>query len=156
MITSIAAISTNGVIGQDNRLPWRIPEDVARYKQLTMGKTIIMGRKTWESIPEKYRPLPGRKNVVITRNASYQVPEGVEIFHTLEEALHAHAGDEVIINGGAEIYAQAMPVVNRLEITEVHQTIEGDTKFPDIDPAIWKETAREDHEGFSFVTYERV
>lgn len=156
MITSIAAVSTNGIIGQDNRLPWRIPEDVARYKQLTMGKTIVMGRKTWESIPEKYRPLPGRKNVVITRNASYQVPEGVEIFHTLEEALSAHASEEIIINGGAEIYAQAMPAVNRLEITEVHQTIEGDTKFPDINSAIWKETAREDHEGFSFVTYERV
>lgn len=155
MLTIVAAISRNGIIGQNGRLPWRIPEDMERYKRLTMGKTLIMGRKTWESIPEKFRPLPGRKNVVITRQTNYLVPPGVGIFPSLDEALHACANEEIIINGGAEIYAQAMPHVQTLEITHVHQTVEGDTHFPPIDPSIWREVSREDYPEFSFVTYTR-
>jgi dihydrofolate reductase len=156
MIISIAAVAENGVIGNAGRLVWRNPEDIERYKRITLGKTIIMGRKTWESIPEKFRPLPGRRNVVITRDPHYPVPEGVERFSSLDDALAAHATEDIIINGGAEIYRAAMPAVDRLEITHIHQSFDGDTSFPQIDPAIWNETAREDRDGFSFVTYERI
>lgn len=155
MITSVAAISANGKIGNKGTIPWHIPEDMARYKQLTMGKVIIMGRKTWESIPEKYRPLPGRKNVVITRQPDYAIPEGVEVFGSLDDALKAHTQEDIIINGGGEIYRESMSIVDRLEITHIHRDIDGDTSFPVIDPNIWKETNREDHDDYSFVTYDR-
>lgn len=156
MITIVAALAENNCIGKDGKLPWRIPEDQKRYRELTMGTVVVMGRKTWESLPEKFRPLPNRKNVVITRQADYPVPEGVEIFASLELALAAHKDEPVTINGGSEIYRQGLAFADKLELTRVHRVVEGDTFFPEIDPAEWKETQREDHDGFSFLTYERI
>ncbi len=156
MVTIVAAVARNGCIGKDGGLPWRIPEDMKRYRDVTMGKVVVMGRKTWESIPEKYRPLPGRTNVVVTRQRAYPLPLGVERFAALDEALDAHAGDDVVINGGGAIYAEAMERTDVLDLTHVHRDVAGDTFFPPIDPAVWKETWREDRDGFSFVTYRRA
>jgi dihydrofolate reductase len=156
MITLVAAVARNGCIGKDGTLPWRIAEDMQRYRRITMGKVVVMGRKTWESIPAKFRPLPGRINVVVTRNPDYPVPDGVERAPSLEAALAAHAREEVIVNGGGEIYARAMPRADALDITHVDRDVDGDTFFPAIDPVVWRETWREDHEGFAFVTYRRA
>lgn len=155
MITIIAAVSKNGMIGRDGKLPWHIPEDLKHFKELTLGKVVLMGRKTWESIPEKFRPLPGRTNVVVTRQTGYTAPPGVEVFSSLDDALTAHATDAVLVIGGAEVYRQAMPLAGRLEITHVDSEVEGDTMFPPIDQDVWKEKTREDHDGFSFVRYEK-
>jgi dihydrofolate reductase len=156
MITLVAAVARNGCIGKDGALPWRIPDDMQRYRRITMGKVVVMGRKTWESIPAKFRPLPGRTNVVVTRNPDYPVPDGVERAPSLEAALAAHAGEEVIVNGGGEIYARAMPRADALDVTHVDRDVDGDTFFPAIDPVVWRETWREDHDGFAFVTYRRA
>ena len=156
MITLVAAVARNGCIGKDGALPWRIPEDMQRYRRITMGKVVVMGRKTWESIPAKFRPLPGRTNVVVTRNTGYPLPDGVERAESLEAALAAHAADDVIVNGGGEIYAGAMPHADALDITHVDRDVAGDTFFPPIAPTMWRETWREDHDGFAFVTYRRV
>lgn len=162
----IVAVAENGVIGRENDLPWRIPGDMKYFKQVTMGKPIIMGRKTWESIG---RPLPGRRNIVITRNASFHA-EGADVVPSLEEAvalagnLAAAAGvDEAIVIGGAEIYRAALPLAGRLYITEVHASVEGDAVLPAVDWGQWRETSREFHAagaapddiGYSFVCYER-
>jgi dihydrofolate reductase len=155
-ITLIAAVADNGCIGKNGGLPWYLPEDLKRFKRLTVGKVVVMGRKTWESLPEKVRPLPERTNVVITRQTEYELPGGVERFDSLEAALTAHKNDEVVIMGGAEVYRQAFPSATNLELTRVHQTIEGDVFFPTMDEAAWKETAREDFDGYSFVSYQRV
>nr|AIA17716.1 Dihydrofolate reductase [uncultured bacterium] len=158
MIIAIAALSENRVIGQNGQLPWRIPEDLKRFKDLTMGHPVIMGRKTWESIPEKFRPLPGRTNIVVTRQPDYAVPADVIVSSSVEDALKIFPSEHIYIIGGAEIYAAAMPHVDKIEMTLVKKTIEGDglTYFPDMDMAHWKELRREDHDEFSFVTYERV
>ncbi|MFZ2804200.1 MAG: dihydrofolate reductase [Patescibacteria group bacterium] len=155
MLTLIAAVSKNGCIGKDGTLPWRIPEDLKHFRQLTVGKVVIMGRKTWESIPEKFRPLPDRTNVVVTRQAGYAVPEGVKTYPSVIEALTWHAGDNVVVIGGAEIYTQTIGNADRLEITEVDQVVDGDAFFPAIETPPWQEIAREQHNGFAFVTYER-
>ena len=156
MVTIVAAVAKNGCIGRGGALPWRIPEDLRRYKEVTMGKVVIMGRKTWESIPERHRPLPGRTNVVVTRQAHYRLPGGVERVGSLAEALAAHREEDVVINGGAAIYRDAMVYADELDITHVDREVDGDTFFPAIDPAVWKESRRDDHDGFSFVTYERA
>ncbi len=139
-IILIAAVARNRVIGKDNRLLWNIPEDMAHFKTLTRGHAVLMGRKTWESLPERFRPLPGRRNIVVTRNAGYVAP-GAEIAGSLEEGI-ALAGDvaQLFVIGGADIYAQAMPLADRLEITEVDLAPEGDAWFPEIAPAVWTET----------------
>jgi dihydrofolate reductase len=111
----IWAQSTSGVIGRDNAIPWRLPEDLGRFKELTMGRTVVMGRLTWESLPAKVRPLPGRRNVVVTRQAGY-VADGATVVGGLDEAL---TGDENWVIGGAQIYALALPMANRCEVTEV-------------------------------------
>lgn len=155
-LTLIAAVAKNGCIGKDGRLPWRIPEDLKRFKMLTTGHTVLMGRKTWESIPEKFRPLPDRTNIVLTKQTDYDLPVDVERFDSLEKALAAHQFEEdVFVIGGARIYEQTMGAADRLMITEVDQTIEGDAFFPKIDPEQWLETEREPHDGFAFVTYHR-
>ena len=114
-----------------------------------------MGRNTWESIPEKFRPLPNRKNIVITRDMNYEVPEGVEIYSSIDEALEKYKNENVFIIGGASIYKQTIEKADQLFITEVHQVFEGDAFFPEIDKNVWQEVEREDHEGFSFVRYIR-
>ncbi len=140
-LSLIAAVAANGVIGSDNALPWRLPEDLKRFKMLTMGHPIIMGRKTFESIG---RPLPGRRNIVISRNTAFMA-EGCETASTLEAALAACNGttDEVFVIGGAQIYAEAMPQADRLYLTEIRMDFPGDARFPEYDRQDWREFSRE-------------
>ena len=156
MLTLIAAVSQNGCIGKNGQLPWHIPQDVARFKSLTTRKTVLMGRKTWDSIPERFRPLPNRKNLVLTRQTDFVLPAGVERFSSFTAALAAHGQEDICVIGGADIYAAALPLASRLEITEVKREVDGDAFFPPIDPTLWREIAREVHDEFDFVTYERT
>lgn len=150
-VTLIAAVARNGVIGADGGIPWHLPEDFAHFKATTLGHTLVMGRATYDSIG---RPLPGRTTIVVTRDPQWSA-EGVEVAHSVEDAL-AMAGDgEVFVAGGATIYEQAMPRADVLLISEVDLEPEGDTIFPPIDPAAWRQTRREEHEGFAVVTHER-
>jgi dihydrofolate reductase len=154
-IVIIAAVARNRVIGKDNRLLWNIPEDMARFKALTSGHTVIMGRKTWESLPPRFRPLPGRRNIVISRQTGYATP-GAELADSLENALKlASTATTVFIIGGEQIYRQAMAVTDRLEITEVGLEPEGDAWFPEIAAVDWKKTAKTEGNGFAFATYHR-
>lgn len=146
-ISMIAAVGRNGAIGAEGALPWKLPSDFAFYKATTMGKPLIMGRKTFESIG---RPLPGRTNIVVTRQAGY-APDGVNVVASLDEAIgiaKAQATrdgvDEIFINGGGEIYRQAMPLAERLYITHVDAEPEGDTNFPDISASEWDSTVLDD------------
>jgi dihydrofolate reductase len=143
------AIAENGVIGREDGLPWRLSSDLKRFKAGTMGKPVIMGRKTWESFPK--RPLPGRLNIVVTRDKTYQA-EGAEVSPSLQDAIvlariraRCMAGaDEICVIGGGEIYAQALPLADRLHITHVFAKPDGDTVFPPIDPEIWYRVGAED------------
>lgn len=150
----VAAVGSNGVIGVDGALPWRIPEDLARFKQLTMGHALVMGRATFESIG---RPLPGRTNIVLTRNPGW-AHDGVVVAKSLSEAIDEAAtrGQDAFIAGGAEVYREALDAADRMELTRVDEEPEGDTWFPEVNWSRWEETAREEHPGFAFVTYERV
>ena len=161
MISYVVAVSRNGVIGREGGLPWHISSDLKRFKEITMGKPVVMGRKTWESLPRK--PLPGRRNIVITRQPGF-APEGAEVAATAEEALRL-AGDvpEVAVIGGGEVYRLFWPHVDRLYLTEVDLAVEGDTHFPSVDPAEWREVAREVHPkgekdsaGFTLRTLDRM
>jgi dihydrofolate reductase len=158
MISLIAAVADNKVIGSHNDLPWYLPEDLKHFKELTTGHTVLMGKNTFESILKRIgKPLPNRKNVVLTRDKNFQTPEGVVVYHDLTDALAALANDgEIMVAGGAQIFQQTIELADKLYITEVHQQASGDVLFPDIDHRFWKETARQDHEEFSFVTYERI
>ncbi len=158
-INMIFARASNGVIGKDNAMPWHLPEDLAHFKRLTNGWPVIMGRKTWDSLPPKFRPLPGRKNIVITRQSDWK-SDGAEPASSLAEALRlCSSSDEVWVMGGAQIYAQAEPMAERVEVTEIAQEFEGDAFAPHLGPD-WLESARESHVSakglnFSFVTYRR-
>ena len=158
-IHMVFARAANGVIGRDNTIPWRLPEDMAHFKRLTTGWPVIMGRKTWDSLPPKFRPLPGRANIVITRQPDWKAA-GAETAASLADALAlCAASEEVWIIGGAQIYAQAMPLAGRIEVTEIAENIEGDAYAPPLGPE-WRETAREDHVSatgmkFSFITYQK-
>ena len=159
MLTLIAAVARDGVIGIDNRLPWRLPADLKHFKTLTMGHEVIMGRKTWESLPENFRPLPGRHNIVVTRNAAYRA-DGATVVTSLAAALSAAESSEAFVIGGAEIYAAALPLADCLQLTEIDAGFEGDTHFPAIDKMQWRETLREAHNdeagfGYAFVTYRK-
>ena len=158
-ISLIVAVAEQGVIGQENALPWRLPGDLKRFKALTMGKPIIMGRKTFDSIG---RPLPGRTNIVITRQSGLQLP-GCVVVGSLSEALTAVHADEYMVIGGAEIYRQVLPLAQRVYLTQVHANISGDAFFPALEPTQWHETYREDvpadeqnQYAHSFITLERV
>jgi dihydrofolate reductase len=158
-LTLIVAVARNGVIGKDNRLPWHLPEDLAHFKALTTGQAVIMGRKTWDSLPAKFRPLPQRINVVVTRDPAFRA-EGAVVVHSLPDAIAAAAGRTPFVIGGAEIYALALPLADRMEITEIALDVDGDACFPAFDRADWRETAREQHQsasglGYAFVTYRR-
>lgn len=148
MLTLIVARASNGVIGRDGSLPWHIPADLKRFKALTMGKPMIMGRKTFESLPGL---LPGRRHIVLTRGD--WSAEGAEVAHSVDEAVALAGGDASVI-GGAEIFALFAPLADRWELTEVHDTPEGDTTMPAPDGE-WHEVAREDRDGYSFVTLAR-
>lgn len=154
-VVIIAAVATNRVIGKDNQLIWNIPEDMAHFKALTAGHTVVMGRKTWESLPPRFRPLPGRRNIVISRQADYAAP-GADVTHSLENALKLASTAEIaFVIGGEQIYAQAMALADRLEITEVDLEPEGDAWFPEISTVNWKKTSKTDGSGYAFVTYEK-
>lgn len=140
-LTLIAAVARNGVIGRDGALPWRLPEDLKRFKRLTVGKTVLMGRKTWDSLG---RPLPERANWVLSRDPSFR-PEGASVFAALDQALRAAQGRELVVIGGAELYRQTLPLATHLELTEVEAEVDGDTRFPDYDPAEWPVLAEEAH-----------
>jgi dihydrofolate reductase len=158
-ISIIAALAANGVIGRNNQIPWRLSADLKRFKALTMGHHLIVGRKTFESIG---RVLPGRKMVVITRDTSYSA-EGISVAHSLEEALRvAHEDDHAFIGGGSEIYAQALHLADRLYLTRVHAEVDGDAVFPEFDEVTWSLVDTEHFENddknefpFSFLTYTR-
>ncbi|MTH96736.1 dihydrofolate reductase [Roseibium sp. RKSG952] len=162
----IAAVARNGIIGADNDMPWKLSSDLRQFKALTMGKPVVMGRKTFLSFGGK--PLPGRPHIIISRDLDY-APDGAEAARSLEAALaraqvlaSQSGADEIAVIGGGQIYGQAIGLADRLEITEVLAEPAGDTRFPDIDPAVWQETARRqgvrterDSAEFSFVTYRR-
>jgi dihydrofolate reductase len=162
-IAFVAAISRNGVIGRDGGLPWRLPSDLKHFKALTMGKPVIMGRKTWESLPRK--PLPGRENVVITRQSDYRA-EGAHVVKTIDDALQlaeSFRPEEIAIIGGGEIYRSLFDRAGRLYLTEVDLDTEGDTYFPPINSRDWREIACERHEkgphdsaGFTVRVFDRI
>jgi len=159
IVSMVVAISENNAIGKDNQLLWYLPRDLKHFKTITSGHTVIMGRKTFDSVG---RPLPNRRNIVITRKKDLEIG-GAEVVNSLEAALQlCEAEDEVFIVGGAEIYKQAMPHTDRIYLTVVHERFEADTYFPEIDMDIWKETASESHQpdeknnlAFTFSTLER-
>ena len=156
-ITLVVAIDAARGIGIDNKLPWHLPEDLAHFKRVTLGKPMIMGRKTFDSIG---RPLPGRRSIVITRNAGWH-HEGVEAVASLEAALALVGDNEASVIGGAQVFETALPVAQRMVVTEIDHTFACDTFFPPIDPALWRETARERHRSeangydYAYVTYVR-
>jgi dihydrofolate reductase len=160
ILALIAAVAQNGVIGVDNRLPWRLPDDMRRFRALTTGHSIIMGRKTWESIG---RPLPDRQNIVVTRQRDFQAP-GSNVVASLEAALAAVIMPEpVFVIGGEALYREALPLASRLYLTEIHQDFLGDAHFPGYARSAWRETMRESRRaespggfGFAFTAYERI
>lgn len=160
IISIIAALSTNYVIGKNNQLPWHLPADLAHFKALTLGKSILMGRKTYESIG---RPLPGRRNIVISRQLDFQAA-GCEVVHSLDEALTlAGSAEEVMVIGGTQLFEEALPSADRLYLTWVHGEVEGDSYFPSLDLNEWQETSREErapdeknHYALSFVSLART
>jgi dihydrofolate reductase len=158
MLTLIVARARNGVIGRDNQLPWKLPEDLAFFKRTTMGAPIVMGRKTHESIG---RPLPGRRNIVVTRDAS-KVFTGCDTVTSLEKAVALGAADgaaEVFLIGGAQLYKEGMAQAQKIVMTEIDSDFTGDAHFDALDPSIWEEESRESHDGdelkFAFVTYRK-
>ncbi|RZK44166.1 MAG: dihydrofolate reductase [Pedobacter sp.] len=159
-ISIVVAISENNAIGKNNELLWHLPADLKHFKNITTGHTIIMGRKTFDSIG---KPLPNRKNIVITRNTDLKV-EGIDFVNSLEEALKLCGSDEEsFIIGGAEIYKQALPLTSRIYLTKVHENFEADTFFPEIPEHLWKEIESITHEAddknkytYTFSTLERI
>jgi dihydrofolate reductase len=156
-LTLVVAIDANGGIGIDNKLPWHLPEDLAHFKRVTLGRPIVMGRKTFDSIG---RALPGRRNIVITRNAGWS-HAGVETAASLEAAIAMLAGERASIIGGAQIFTEALGVADEMIVTHIDHAFACDTFFPPIDPGVWHETAREGHHAdtigcdYAFVTYAR-
>ena len=165
-ILILAAVAENGVIGRGNGLPWRLKSDMAHFRALSMGKPVVIGRKTYLSIG---KPLQGRTTIVVSRDRAFAAP-GLLVAPSLDAALAAARGDAlrrgidaIVVAGGADIYAQVLPMATRLAITEVHKSVDGDTRFPLIDPKVWRETRREEHQpaaedeaAFAFVTYQRA
>lgn len=144
-IAYVVAMDNNRLIGRDNDLPWRLPDDMVWFRERTMGKPCVLGRKTYDSLPARFRPLPGRLNIVVTRNPDYHAP-GALVVQSVDEALHA-AGevDEIIIVGGSALFRQLMPVVDRIYLTQVHGAAEGDVFFPEFNADEWQETYRQEH-----------
>ena len=156
----VYARAANGVIGKDGVMPWHLPEDMAHFRQVTMGAPVVMGRKTWDSLPPRFRPLPGRRNIVVTRNGDWQAA-GAERTASLQDALALVANEpDVWVIGGGEIYAQALPLAHVLEVTEIEREFEGDVYAPTLGPG-WIEARRVRHHSaagfdYSFVTYTRA
>jgi dihydrofolate reductase len=162
MVVLIAAVARNGVVGRNNALPWYLSADLQHFKRTTLGAPVVMGRRTWESLPPRFRPLPGRRNVVVTRSTGWHA-DGAEVAHSLEQALEQLAeAPKVFVIGGAALYASALPIADELVLTEIDANYEGDAHFPAWDRSAFDEVAREAHApeppytpGFAFVTYRR-
>jgi dihydrofolate reductase len=162
----IAAVARNGVIGREGKMPWHLSADMAHFRHLTAGCPVIMGRRTWDSLPPRFRPLPGRNNIVVTHNATWSA-DGAIVAPTLEAALAraqqlCQPGQRIFVAGGAQLYAQAMPLVDELELTELHEDAQGDARFPQWDRDQFRETQRirnaasaSNTMAFDFVTYRR-
>jgi dihydrofolate reductase len=155
-VTIVAAVARNGVIGVDGGLPWRLPDDLRRFKQLTLGHVLVMGRKTFESIGH---PLPGRATIVVTRNPSWDPGSAeVRVAGSVSEAIAAAASldSNVFVVGGGEVYAETLALADRLELTWVDAEPDGDTRFPEVDWDEWRELGREQAEGVAYSSYERI
>jgi dihydrofolate reductase len=165
-VVQVVAVAENGVIGRNGTLPWRLKSDMAHFRKVTMGKPVVMGRKTWQSLPKK--PLPGRTNIVVTRDASFSAT-GALVATSVEAALAAARGDalrrgsDIAVIGGADIFSETLPLTDRVEFTRVHVSPAGDTYFADLPTASWRDVARRDHPAgpgdeaaFSIHTYERI
>ncbi len=156
MINLIAAIAPDNVIGDNNNLPWYYPEDLKRFRQITQGHTVLMGRKTYHSIIKHLgKPLPNRKSVVVTRQVSLSVPEEVTVLHNLQQALEMFGQDNLFVLGGADIFRQVLPVVEKAYITHIHKKYAGDIHFPEVDWSEWKKIESEQKEDLTFATYQR-
>jgi dihydrofolate reductase len=156
-IIIISALAKNNVIGNKGAIPWHIKEDFQRFKRITLGHPIIMGRKTYQSLPQNVRPLPGRTNIVLTRQTDF-AEEGVFVFQSFEDALNyckKEKCEKVFIGGGKKVYEVALPFANTLELTRVEKEYEGDTLFPPFSEEEWQLEKEEPHEGFSFQTFKR-
>ena len=154
--TIIAAVAKNNCIGIKNKLPWNLPEDLKHFKELTMGNTVLMGQKTFESILGYLgKPLPGRKTVVVSNDPNFTAQSDVRIFRSLDDIFTQLSDENVFICGGASIYAQTINRMDTLYITHVDLIVDGDVFFPEIDKNIWHEAEHENHDGFSFVTYKK-
>ncbi|MEP7099832.1 MAG: dihydrofolate reductase [Burkholderiales bacterium] len=155
-LSLIAAVASNGAIGKAGGLLWREPEDQKHFRRVTMGYPVIMGRKTWDSLPVRFRPLPGRRNVVVTRDAAWRA-DGAEAVASIDAAVALLAGTgKAFVIGGAEIYALALPLADELVLTEIDADLDGDTFFPNWDRARFTRAASEPREGYSFVTYKKT
>jgi len=156
-LTFVVAVAKNRVIGSHNSIPWYIPEDLKHFKDATIGKPVLMGKNTFDSIVKHLgKPLPDRKNIVVSRDPGFQPPEGVVLYRSLEEALERLKNEpEVMVAGGGQIYAQLINKADKLMLTEVHKEIDGDVLFPEYDKSEWRETKREDRDEFSWVDYAR-
>jgi dihydrofolate reductase len=163
MVSMVVAVAENGVIGETNSIPWYLPADLAHFKEKTLGHTVLMGRKTYQSIMERLgHPLTDRRNVVITTQEKFQAP-GCEVFSSLETALASLKDEDVYVIGGAEVYQQALPLTDRIFLTKVHATPQGDKYFPELKTTSWKEVDSELHHpdeknpvAYTFMTYERI
>ncbi len=156
IIIGPVAVANNNVIGGDNDLPWYLPEDLKHFKKLTLGKTVLMGRKTYDSIFKRLgKPLPERKNVVVTRQKDLAFPPEVLVFPSIPEALKHLSNEDVYIIGGANIFHQTFPLANKMILTHVDGDYEGDVFFPEVDYLAWRKTSEEKHEGYTFAEYER-
>lgn len=160
IISLVVAVAKNRAIGKDNHLLCHLPEDMRHFREVTLGRPVIMGRKTWESLPDAFRPLPGRPNIVVSRNAGYQA-EGATVVSSLEEAI-AQAGnvEQISIIGGADIFRLALPIADVLDMTEIDASFDADTFFPEFSPEDWQEISRQTQKSktgltFSFVEYRR-
>ncbi len=159
-LTLIAAVARHGAIGKNNSLLWREPQDHRHFRAATLGHPVVMGRKTWDSLPARFRPLPGRRNVVVTRNPALQF-QGAERVHSLPAALQLLAAeDQVFVIGGAQLYAQALPLADQMLLTEIDAELEGDVQFPRWQAADWLVSSRQQHRAadgtcFAFVAYQR-
>lgn len=151
------AMAKNNVIGKENDLPWYIPEDLKRFRELTSGGTVLMGRKTFESILSRNgKPLPNRTNVVLTRDKSYRAPDGVLLFYSVDDAIQKLECEELFVIGGGQIFSLLKDQVDKIYLTRVDKKIEGDVYFPEIDLDKWQKTSEVEHDGFSFIDYERI
>jgi dihydrofolate reductase len=156
IILGPVAIAENGVIGKNNDLPWHLPEDLKHFKELTLGKNVLMGRKTYESIVARLgKPLPGRTNVVITRQTDFPAPDGVLVFHSVEEATNRLQGQDIYVIGGSEIYKLALPIATKMYVTHVKGQYDGDACFPEVDWSTWTKVEEQIHPQFTFAVYNK-